>query len=254
MLGIGAFFLVHGALHACTIFTLTDSNRVLFGNNEDGKEPHTRIWFVPATRHRHAAPHYGCAFVGYDNDWGQGGVNTAGVAFDWVAGYHETWERDPAMKSCDGNPAEEMLASCANVEDAVVFFRTHWEPSFATAKILVADRSGASVIIGAAAGTLDVRIMHSSRGFGSGGAVVAKMMRDDSSATVLNAAQLLRSARQQGKCPTQYSSIYDLTTGTIYLFATSEQRVPAVLDITRELKKGRHSYSIPRICGGARIH
>ena len=26
-------------------------------------------------------------YVGFDNGWAQGGMNTAGLAFDWVAGY-----------------------------------------------------------------------------------------------------------------------------------------------------------------------
>jgi hypothetical protein len=36
------------SLQACTIFVLTDTNRVLFCNNEDATSPMTRIWFVPA--------------------------------------------------------------------------------------------------------------------------------------------------------------------------------------------------------------
>src|SRR5690349_5563317 len=71
---------------ACTIFVLMDTNRALFCNNEDWSNPKTRIWFVPAT-----AKHYGAVYVGFDNGWAQGGLNTEGLAFDWVAGYKEVW-------------------------------------------------------------------------------------------------------------------------------------------------------------------
>src|SRR2546423_14981131 len=78
------------AVQACTIFVLTDTNRVLFCNNEDWSDPKTRIWFVPGS-----GEHYGGVYVGFDNDYAQGGLNTAGLAFDWVAGYTETWKLDP---------------------------------------------------------------------------------------------------------------------------------------------------------------
>jgi hypothetical protein len=65
---------------ACTIFVLTDRNRALFFNNEDWLNPKTRIWFVPA-----GDGYFGCAYVGFDDGYAQGGLNTKGLAFDWVA-------------------------------------------------------------------------------------------------------------------------------------------------------------------------
>ena len=82
--------LVPAHLHACTIFVLTDTNRVLFCNNEDWSDPKTRIWFLPA-----GDGYYGAVYVGFDNGWAQGGMNTQGLAYDWVAGYNEKWESDP---------------------------------------------------------------------------------------------------------------------------------------------------------------
>lgn len=133
-----------GPVNACTIFVLTDGEHVLFYNNEDWENFHTRVWFVPEGPSRS-----GCVCVGFDNGWAQGGMNTTGLAFDWVAGYKERWQRDPTMKSVAGNPCELMLATCRTVDEAVAFFREHWEPSFPYAKVLVADRTGASVRIGA---------------------------------------------------------------------------------------------------------
>src|SRR5215467_4853653 len=67
---------------ACTIFVLTDSEHTLFCNNEDWSDPKTRIWFVPGNNE-----HYGGVYLGFDNNFAQGGMNTKGLAFDWVAGY-----------------------------------------------------------------------------------------------------------------------------------------------------------------------
>lgn len=105
---------------ACTIFVLTDTNRVLFCNNEDGPSGETRIGFVPA-----GPKHYGAVYVGYDNGWAQGGLNTEGLAFDWVAGYKETWDTELSLPTVVRN--ERMLETCATVEEVVAFYRKHHE-------------------------------------------------------------------------------------------------------------------------------
>ena len=148
----------------CTIFVLMDGDHSLFCNNEDYSNPNTRIWFVPA-----GEEHLGCAYVGFDDGWAQGGVNTAGLAFDWVAGEMSEWEPDPTLTVPRGNPSERMSESCRTVEEAILFYRSHAEPSFAKARIMLADKSGASVIIGAArsgrVGELEVQRSNQSRGF-----------------------------------------------------------------------------------------
>src|SRR4051812_33019247 len=83
------FFLASASVQACTIFVLTDTNRVLFCNNEDWSDFKTRIWFVPGKPGTN-----GCAYVGFTDGWAQGGLNTEGLAFDWVAGYKEKLEPD----------------------------------------------------------------------------------------------------------------------------------------------------------------
>ena len=74
---------------ACTIFVLTDSSHALFCNNVDWADANTRIWFEPAGK-----GYYGAAYVGFDNGWPQGGVNTEGLAYDWVLFSREpSWGR-----------------------------------------------------------------------------------------------------------------------------------------------------------------
>lgn len=105
-------------VEACTIFVLTDTNRALFCNNEDWRNPKTRLWFVPG-----GDGHYGCTYVGFDDGWPQGGLNTKGLAFDWVAGFMDEWKPGPEMKPVGGNPSQRMLETCATVEDAITFYR-----------------------------------------------------------------------------------------------------------------------------------
>ncbi|MGZ4972076.1 MAG: hypothetical protein ACXWDN_04895, partial [Limisphaerales bacterium] len=194
-------------VHACTIFVLTDTKRVLFCNNEDWTNPKTRIWFIPASN-----GHYGCAYVGFNDDHAQGGLNTEGLAYDWVAGSEEPWRPDPNRQPIrgNGNSSQQMLETCITVADAIAFYQRHQEGSFSRAKILIADRSGASVIIGAQNGRLVVQKEDRCRGFGYGERALDKMLAPPPEPTVANGFKILRACLQ--KDATKYSNIFDLKT------------------------------------------
>lgn len=227
---------------ACTIFVLTDGTRALFFNNEDWLNPNTRIWFVPA-----GDGHYGCAYVGFDDGRAQGGLNTKGLAFDWVAGYMEKWNPDPGMKGVRGNPSERMLETSATVEDAIAFFQTHREPDFSRARVLVADSTGASAIIGAKDGKLRVERANQSRGFGYCDPKLQKMLTKPPEPTVANGAAILRACLQKGETATKYSNVFDLKSHDIFLFQYPERDDSVKLNLTVELAKGAHYYDIPQI-------
>src|SRR2546422_398423 len=96
--------LLFAPVFGCTIFVLTDGAGTLFFNNEDWSNPKTQMWFVPAGER-----YFGCAYVGFDDGWAQGGVNTEGLAFDWVAGFNDEWKAAPGMQKVRGNSSERML-------------------------------------------------------------------------------------------------------------------------------------------------
>lgn len=237
------FAFISVPIQACTIFVLTDAKRALFCNNEDYSNPVTRIWFVPP-----GDGFYGCVYIGFDNGWVQGGLNTEGLAFDWVAGYMEEWESSVGMKSVRGNPSERMLETCTTIKDAITFYRKHWEPDFARAKILVADRTGASAIIGAKDGKLQVEQAHQSRGFGYGVRTLKKMLKKQPEPTVAKGFEILRACVQEGHNATKYSYIFDLKPGEIFLFRFSKWTKDVKLKLSVELEKGEHYYDIPQIC------
>ena len=229
-------------VQACTIFVLTDTNRVLFCNNEDWSDPKTRIWFVPGSDQ-----HYGGVYVGFDNDYAQGGVNTAGLAFDWVAGYMETWEPDPNIAMVWGNSGQQALENCASVEEAIAFFRKHQDRGFFRAKILMADKTGASVIIGGKDGKLQVEQANQCRGFGYGAPTLDKMLTKTTEPTVGNGAKILRAALQKGPYATKYSNIFDLKSGDIFLYPFPGRDDEVKFNLAAELKKGGHYFDIPQI-------
>ncbi len=228
---------------ACTIFVLTDGARTLFFNNEDWFSPATRLWFVPA-----GPDHLGCAYVGFDNGWAQGGVNTAGLAFDWVSGFDEkNYQPDSALLPVRGNPAERMLESCRTVDEAIAFFRKYREPDFARSRLLVADRSGASVAIGSRDGKFHVAPLRQSRGFGYGRVALEQALAQNPAPTVANGAAILRACLQPGDGGTKYSNVFDLNSGEIVLFPTPSHDDAVHLDLATELAKGGHFYDLSHL-------
>jgi hypothetical protein len=226
---------------ACTIFVLTDGRQVLFCNNEDWTNPATRIWFVPAGN-----GYYGCVYVGYDDGWARGGMNTEGLACDWVGGFAENWQGD-AVTGVRGNPTERLLESCATVEDAIAFFQAHQEPDFSRAKILVADRNGTSVVVGAHDGKLEIDKSARSRSFGYAFQTFRECFRTDSELTVANGASILRACLQEGKYATKYSNIFDLNSGDIYLYQFHQHVDSMRMNLVTELAKGGHFFDMVQI-------
>jgi hypothetical protein len=241
-LALAFFTIVPKPLLGCTIFVLTDTNRVLFCNNEDWSNPRTRIWFVPA-----GDEYFGCAYVGYDDGWARGGLNSEGLACDWVGGFSAEWKPGPSSLCVRGNPTERMLESCATVEDAIAFFIRHPEPDFSRARILVADRTGASVIIGAKDGKLQFAKASQSRGFGFGGQILMKMLANSPEPTVANGSTILRACVQQGQYATKYSNVFDLKSGDIILFPLSRKADEVRFNLTAELSRGGHYYDMPKL-------
>ncbi len=224
---------------ACTIFVLADARHTLFFNNEDYSNPATRIWFLPATK-----KYYGCAYLGFNDAWAQGGVNQRGLAFDWVAtGTTNDYAPAPELKILPGNPAERMLESCKTVAEAIAFYHRYAEPGFATARMLIADKTGASVIISAEHGQLQFALAHQSRGFGYGHEALNKMLRPSLQPSLESGLPILNACRQEGQYATKYASVYDLRSGEIYLAPAGAEGIR--LNLAAELKKGGHFYDLP---------
>jgi hypothetical protein len=225
---------------------MTDGQRALFCNNEDFSNPNTRIWFIPASATKH-----GCMYVGFDDGWGQGGLNDHGLAFDWVAGFKERWERPANCEAVRGNSTQRMLEKCSTVDAAVAFYRRHWEESFAYGQLLVADRTGKSVVIRAKDGNLDAPIVTRSQGighkFGLRGTEAAEKLARLASPTLPAAVHILQSTLQDGPNATKYSTIYDLRTGDVHLYRFIDHAEPVELNLTRELEKGGHYFDISTI-------
>jgi len=246
VLGLTMVAIAAQPVRACTVFVFTDANYALFCNNEDWSDSNTRIWFQPA-----GEGYYGAAYVGFANGWPQGGLNAEGLAYDWVLGAPKAWE--PNLPGTRGPACQRMLETCATVKDAIAFFRSHAEPGFSISRILAADRTGASVIIGAKDGQLQVEESKQNRGFGFARHILQTTLDRRAAlaippeATVAEGFKILRDCRQAGQHATKYSNIFDLKSGDIFLRTFPERDDVVKLSLAAELSKGAHYYEMPRI-------
>jgi hypothetical protein len=241
--------LIAAQANACTVFTITDGDRILFCDNEDFSNPRTRIWFVPASKT--SPSKHGCVLLGFDDGWGQNGLNDQGLAYGWVAGFKEQWVRQPEMKTFDGKPCHRMLESCATVEQAIAFFEQHWEESFSYGCLLVADRTGKSAILRAKDGRLHAPIVTRSQGmghrFGMRGNQATPMLAKVSKPTLDDAARLLKFTRQEGVHATKYSVVFDLNTRDIWLYRFPKQTDAVQFNLLQQLEKPAHYYDIQEL-------
>jgi len=111
----------------------------------------------------------------------------------------------------------------------------------------VADRTGASAILGASNGKLKVEKSNQCRGFGYGSPTLDALNLPSSTPTVAKGTEILRACLQKGKYATKYSNIFDLKSGDIFLFPFPDRDDELKFNLKAELKKGGHYYDMPEI-------
>ncbi len=252
------FFLLFLLLpsYGCLIVVLTDGRRVLVGNHEDWYGRDAEIVFIPATPGKYGMVVFDFASEGY----AQGGMNSKGLFFDGTATPYVQMDGSdkPAFT---GYIWQALLERCASVEEGLNFLKQYQLPELQEVHILLADRSGASVIIGAYDGELTFH--YRERSFqiltnfnvadpGYGGeppcpryGTAMRYLEADSTATVENLQNLLADTHQ-GEL-TVYSNIYDLTEGVVHVYSLADFERRASFDLDEELAKGRRTLSVPAL-------
>ena len=132
---------------SCTSFTVEQNGAVLFGNNEDYKNPNTILWVEPASEDG-----YGGVYLGYHKGQPQGGINEKGLAFDGLALPPTKFRWDPELPSAGPTTTAfwgMILRSCATVEEAVQMASGYNWGRTISHQIILADASGDSAVLSA---------------------------------------------------------------------------------------------------------
>lgn len=236
----------------CTVFYGVDGETILAGNNEDFINPLTNVWFHPAENGR-----FGWVAFGFDDLTPQGMVNDQGLFYDGLALPYKAFRpsNKPAPAGGIIRLVEEVFETSSTVEQVQELLGQYTLDGLQTGQLFFGDRFGHSLIIDGdeilpiegkfqvAANFRQVefptppypsdRYNRAASMLSAAGAYSIDLFRD-----------ILNAVHQEGETPTQYSQVYDLKNGLIYLYQFHDFEHVVVLDIARELAKGPHSASI----------
>ena len=239
-------FLVLYKASACTVFVLADEDSAFYFGNENTSLTGAQIWFLPGGENARAG-----AYIGFDGA-AETGVNTAGLAFDWVNKYNDVWDRMPDAKTVRGNYGQRMLEQCATLDAAIDFCRKYPHPVFANARLMIADKTGASAIVGVRNGGLSVDRFADGHGLGTGidGALLEDMPDVIPVANIDKGFELLDRCFEGGRTPTRYSNFFNLKTGELKIKHVNQTQA-VDLYLEEELALGPHYYVVKDLRAGA---
>lgn len=129
-------------MSGCTAFCAANRSLVLVGNNEDGDNPFTRVWFLPAEKGK-----LGRMYVGFDNLAPQGGMNERGLWFDAFATAPLDVVHPPGKPAASLVILDEVMSRYATVEEVIRHYESHDRSFLRSAVLMYADASGYSVVI-----------------------------------------------------------------------------------------------------------
>ena len=248
-----AALLLSSPAFACSIFMVTDGDSVFYGNNEDWKDPHGKIRYVPASEGR-----YGVIYFSHSTLFPQGGMNDQGLVFDYAATDRNAVRGSADKPSYEGNLMEKIMGECATVEEALALHDRYNLAFMEKHQTLISDATGDSAIIEGD------KILRKKGSF----QVTTNFYRSDTpeeqiscgryktadamlgameSPTVESVRDVLAAVHQEGTYSTQYSNVYDLKNRTIYLYHFHNFTNVVKIDLEAELEKGARTVDLPSL-------
>lgn len=238
----------------CTVVYGADEDHAYGGNNEDSPDPNTMIWFIPGEEGK-----YGMALVGYADFIWQGGVNDQGLFFDGLAVSDRVHVSQGDKPKYPGSLTMKALEECADVKCVKRLFEEYHAYDEWAHQFMFGDAAGDSVIIepltmidGGAPFQVATNFYQSRTDlnqcrncdrywtarslFEKGEPLSPELIRD-----------ILDEVHLEGDYPTQYSTVYDLKEGLIYLYLFHNYGNEVVFNLEEELEQGYHAFSIANL-------
>lgn len=240
--------------NGCTIVIVAKGQLILVGNNEDWKNPKTKMWFIPAENNE-----YGRVCFGFDDMFAQGGLNDQGLFIDANALGPTGWRAGEGKPNFRGEIMDRILATCATIEDAIAFFEKYNVPSLRRARFPIADKTGASMVVEWAEGKVQYVKKTETYQIATNFVITniknedfpcwryktaRKMFEEEEKVSIELIRDILSATHAEGRYPTQYSNIYDLKTGDVYIYYLYDFDKVKKINLKTELEKGRKSYDL----------
>jgi hypothetical protein len=242
--------------NACTIFTVSHGDVVLFGNNEDYTNPKTHYWVIPSEEGK-----YGGVYFGFDDFIPQGGVNEKGLSYDINALPKAHLNSHPELPKPNDWIVRVIMKKCSTVEEAIRMAKSYdWGDSLKW-QIHLTDAGGDAVIISAGP---DGELAFSRKPTGNSYLVSTNFnlanrknaysypcSRYNTAARMLDAIDspkkltvdycrsILDAVHVEGASSnTLYSNVVDLKNGIIHLYHWHQWDEVVTLNIAEQLAKG----------------
>ena len=248
-------------VYSCTIFYVVKDNKIFAGNNEDWKDPYSKMWFYPPGNNKH-----GWIKFGWGSGFPQGGMNDQGLFWDASSGPYLAMPISEANKEkYAGALMQKVIEECANIEEALELFANYYCEDQYKAQYLVGDSLGSSIIVEGDNIIIFDSIYQILTNFYQsnpdlGGypcwryETAHDMLSSNYNLTPYFVGSILDAAHQEGKYPTQYSNIYDLKNIQIFLFHYHNYEEFIKIDLINELGKGYRSFDIPELFSRVKLH
>ncbi len=235
---------------ACTMYKLTKDGKTIVGNNEDWTSPNGQFWFEAGTENT-----FGAMYMGFLNNFAQGAINEEGLMFD---GFWEPYlEVNNVAGKLDipiGEALEIVMQTMTHVEEVRAYLSTIDLTILENGQLVFVDRSGSYLIIEGDSMFLgdeeekafsnfyysqinsleDVALPYFQKG-------QTFVENTDQTGSLDYCAEAMGNYAQSGRiAPTQYTTIYDLSTLTIRVHLFHDYGNYIEFDLKSELQKGDH--------------
>ena len=237
--------------HACTVFYYSDDNIILAGNNEDWPEPFTKIWYCPAGESK-----YGVVHFGWDGQ-PQGGMNENGLFYDLTATPFQKVTNTEGRSFYEGNLIHKIMQDCGNIEETIQLLNNYNLRFLERGQLIIGDANGRSAIIEGDViiykkdkfqiCTNFLQSVYQNEEFPCTRYKKVQKMLENSEINIALFRDILEETHEEGKYKTQYSNIYDLRNGIIYLYYFHDYTNCIKLDLKEELKKGKRTVEMHKL-------
>lgn len=249
----------------CTVVAYNDGKQMLVGNNEDYTYPFTSIFTFPPENGKYGVIMFGFSFSETNHGY-CGGMNDQGLFIDGLGIPFTGWTPDESkphtrdIKGFNGNLESYILWNYKSVSQVADFFNTYNVPHLQTGKMLIADKTGASIVV--EWGRNKDRIIKREKPYQIATNFIQsnyeegnypdyrynlaeKIFNNPETSSLETVKKVLNALHYEGTSGsyTLYSNICDLKDGDIYIYNFHNFEDAIRINIHKELGKGR--YTVP---------
>jgi hypothetical protein len=244
-------------VNACTIFMANDGQNVWIGNNEDElQNTKYRMWFYPAKKGNYGYAiwtelSFGKLLNGFSYLNPQGGLNEFGLFMDFTAIDEIAVAKDDQKRDRKKQVVTDLLKKCKTVDEALAYLNKYNLVKLKYAQLFIGDANGnyATVTGGYIVSKTDNSFALTNYCINNGHKEACH--RRDVATHYLNSSltfqlgdikNILEKSTQKlpNNLISNYSMAVNLKTSTIYLYYKNDFTTVSTLNLSQELKKGKH--------------